>query len=150
MAYPKRVSLSFPVYRDLSNAVGLSRTGAFFGAGAGGADAPFNDVEIHVQKGRGQYAGQGGFLTTLASLLAKGLRMALPHAKNIFQASKPLIKDAAKSYAKQKVKEKADVLLGTGRCGCGPGEGAGMRLAHGSGGMRLGAGMRVAAQYRRH
>ena len=69
---------------------------------------------------------------TPAAHSLRSVRMALPHAKSIFQASKPLIKDAAKSYAKQNVTGKADLLLGTGLCGCGPGEGAGMRLAHGA------------------
>ena len=69
MGRRKHVTLSFPAYRDLSNAVGLSQPGVIFGAGE---DAPFNDVDIYVQKGRGPYAGQGGFFTTLAKLLANG------------------------------------------------------------------------------
>ena len=147
------VTLSFPVYRDLVSAI--ARTGQI---GAGMDPDALPDVPIFVQKGRGMYAQEGGFFTTLAKLIMKGVRAILPHAAKAVRKAAPALKAAAKQAAKEAAKDAVSTgaaaltkrLDGQGMALAGHGmmlAGSGMRLAgsgHCCGSNLTGTGMRLA------
>ena len=72
------VTLSLPVYKKLAKAIQMSQVGQL---GAGDLGGAYNDVDIYVQKGRGAQYGEGGFYTTLAKMLVKGVKALAPHLK---------------------------------------------------------------------
>ena len=152
------VTLSLPVYRKLAHSIQLSKVGQL---GAGDLGGAYSDVDIYVQKGRGAQYGEGGFYTTLAKMLVKGVKALAPHMKSAAKAGLSAGKAAAKELAKKKagelVSQAAGELLGAGHESahkklagghCRQQCGQGMRLSSGQGmtvgmGMRIGSGMRV-------
>ena len=145
------VTLSLPVYRKLAKSIQMSQVGQL---GAGDLGGAYSDVDIYVQKGRGAQYGEGGFYTTLAKMLVKGVKALAPHLKKAakvgLSAGKEAAKEAAKKQAGALVSRAADSaqkkIAGAGHC-CQQ-RGSGMRLSTGQGmtvgmGMRVGSGMRL-------
>ena len=125
----------------MSKALQLSRVGQLGSGAVEGLDG----VRFHVQKGRGQYHGHGGFYTTLAKMIMRGVKALLPHAKSAAKAALEAGKVAAKEVAKKQVGELTDRASKAVHAKL---EGAGCDCSHGHG-MRLsGEGMRVSGSGR--